>query len=154
VKEIKMSMDKTHQAHRTIDAALHMLENDEALYAGHDYHRYVSPFARLLYQHSALEDIQLYSPTELATMAQEAFQQVVNRTPGQASIRVLQPSQKAEGHTSNVTIIEIVNDDMPFLVDSVMGELQDSNLELHLVLHPILWLSRDEHGNIISFLWH
>ena len=43
-------------------------------------------------------------------------------------------------------MIEVINDNMPFLVDSVMGELQDRGLTIHLVLHPIVNVPRDGEG--------
>jgi glutamate dehydrogenase len=59
------------------------------------------------------------------------------------------PSFKTKGgKAKNLTVIEIVNDNMPFLVDSVMDELQDSKLEVHLVLHPIFIVERDENGTL------
>ena len=36
------------------------------------------------------------------------------------------------------TIVEIVNDDMPFLVDSVTAAINESGREVRLVIHPIL----------------
>ena len=39
---------------------------------------------------------------------------------------------------ASVTVIEIANDDMPFLVDSVMGELAEHRLAVRLVAHPVL----------------
>ena len=41
-------------------------------------------------------------------------------------------------------MIEIVNDDMPFLVDSVMAELTERGLDIRLVVHPILAVERDD----------
>ena len=40
-------------------------------------------------------------------------------------------------------MIEIVNDDMPFLVDSVMGELAERRLDVRLVAHPMFGVRRD-----------
>ena len=45
-------------------------------------------------------------------------------------------------------MIEIVNDDMPFLVDSVMGELTERGLAVRLVAHPILAVERDKSGKL------
>ena len=47
-----------------------------------------------------------------------------------------------------VSVIEIVTDDMPFLVDSVMAELTDRNIDIRLVVHPIVTVQRD--GKAIS----
>src|SRR5262249_3103800 len=48
------------------------------------------------------------------------------------------------------SIIEIINDDMPFLVDSVMGELNERDLDVRLVAHPVLEVTRDEEGRFIG----
>ena len=42
------------------------------------------------------------------------------------------------GWQSTHTIVEIVNDDMPFLVDSVTMEVNRHGLTLHLIVHPIV----------------
>ena len=48
----------------------------------------------------------------------------------------------------SVSVIEIVNDDMPFLVDSVMAELTERGLAPRLVVHPILAVTRDKTGKL------
>ncbi|MEO1249328.1 MAG: hypothetical protein AAFW76_05755, partial [Pseudomonadota bacterium] len=40
-------------------------------------------------------------------------------------------------HTSH-TVIEIINDDMPFLVDSVTAALNNLDLMVHLIVHPVV----------------
>ena len=56
------------------------------------------------------------------------------------------PDRKAarDGHLKSISVIEIVNDDMPFLVDSVMGELTERGLAARLIVHPILAVERDK----------
>ena len=44
--------------------------------------------------------------------------------------------------------LEIVNDDMPFLVDSVMGELQRARPRVRLVVHPVFTVERDAAGRL------
>jgi glutamate dehydrogenase len=46
------------------------------------------------------------------------------------------------------TIIEILNDDMPFLVDSVAAELGRQGMKIHQIIHPIIHLKRDKSGSI------
>jgi glutamate dehydrogenase len=50
-----------------------------------------------------------------------------------------------------VSIIEILNSDMPFLLDSVLGELTEQGFGCRLVLHPILTVERDHNGALIGF---
>ena len=60
------------------------------------------------------------------------------REPGRARVRVFNPTIEEHGWQSTHTIIEIVNDDMPFLVDSVTMEVNRHGLTLHLIVHPII----------------
>ena len=46
------------------------------------------------------------------------------------------------------TVVEIVNDDMPFLVDSVTAALNGEGVTVHLVIHPILRVARDGDGKL------
>src|SRR5215467_14398715 len=68
------------------------------------------------------------------------------REPGHARIRVFNPTLEEHGWQSTHTIIEIVNDDMPFLVDSVTMEVNRHGLTLHLLIHPIVAVERGADG--------
>ncbi|MEZ5817918.1 MAG: NAD-glutamate dehydrogenase [Hyphomicrobiaceae bacterium] len=48
------------------------------------------------------------------------------------------------------TVIEIVNDDMPFLLDSVLAEVQSRGLDVALVLHPIFKVERNDAGQLVE----
>ena len=48
-------------------------------------------------------------------------------------------------------MLEIVNDDMPFLVDSVLAELAEQGLEIRFVAHPVFTVERDGAGRLTSF---
>ena len=67
-----------------------------------------------------------------------------HREPGQAIVRVWNPPAEPEGPHSEHTVIELVNDDMPFLVDSVVSVLSDRDLEIHQVVHPQVAVARDD----------
>ncbi|HSD53622.1 MAG TPA: NAD-glutamate dehydrogenase [Burkholderiales bacterium] len=68
------------------------------------------------------------------------------REPGAPKVRVFNPSVAEHGWQSTHTVIEIVNDDMPFLVDSVTMEVNRHGLTLHLTVHPILRVNRQPQG--------
>ena len=70
------------------------------------------------------------------------------REPGRAKVRVFNPTLEEHGWQSTHTIIEIVNDDMPFLVDSVTMEANRHGLTLHLIMHPLLAVVRDADGTL------
>ncbi|MFO1067375.1 MAG: NAD-glutamate dehydrogenase [Geminicoccaceae bacterium] len=72
------------------------------------------------------------------------------RKPGEARIRVYNPDLEQHGWQSTHSVVEVVNDDMPFLVDSVGMELNRHGLSVHLIIHPVLRLRRDGKGRLVG----
>ena len=68
------------------------------------------------------------------------------REPGKTKIRVFNPVAGEHGWASRHTVVEVVNDDMPFLVDSASMEVNRQGLTLHLIVHPIFAVERDKAG--------
>ncbi|MCB2053489.1 MAG: NAD-glutamate dehydrogenase, partial [Geminicoccaceae bacterium] len=75
-----------------------------------------------------------------------------DRTPGTPKIRVYNPKIEQHGWQSTHTVVEIVNDDMPFLVDSVSNELSRHGLGIHLIIHPVLLVRRGADGKLIDIV--
>src|SRR6202051_4804825 len=67
-----------------------------------------------------------------------------------ALVRVFNPTLREHGYTSPHTVIEMVNDDMPFLVDSISVSLTQRALTLHFLTHPIFAVARDGAGTLLS----
>src|SRR5260221_228944 len=65
---------------------------------------------------------------------------------GVPAIRLFNPTVDTKGWELEHPVIEIVNDDMPFLVDSVSAELNRRERNIHLLLHPIARVRRDASG--------
>ncbi|MDQ0510442.1 NAD-glutamate dehydrogenase [Ancylobacter amanitiformis] len=105
-------------------------------------------FASRLFGRAVAEDVRLYTSHELAALALAAHDHLRRRAPGgKADIRVEAPSAAADGQRlTKVTVVEIVNDDMPFLLDSVMAALNARGLSASFVVHPILGIERDATG--------
>jgi glutamate dehydrogenase len=72
------------------------------------------------------------------------------RKPGRSSIRVFNPDKAKDGWQPGHTVVEIVNDDMPFLVDSVTAEINRRNLTVHLLIHPMIAVTRDKVGKVVD----
>ncbi len=70
------------------------------------------------------------------------------RTPGVVLARVYNPHFDSHQWQSTHTVIELVNDDMPFLVDTVSQALTRLGYALHLIVHPVLAIKRDKQGRI------
>ena len=78
------------------------------------------------------------------------FAQVRHR--GGPLIRVFNPHLEG-GHNARMahTVIEVVTEDMPFLVDSLTAELNYKGLTVHLVIHPIFEVTRNAKGKLTGF---
>src|SRR3989442_1412706 len=110
----------------------------------------IEEFARLYYAEVDPEELAAREPLELkgAAAAHLAFGRQFSA--GQAKIRAYNPVSEQHGWQSTHTAIEIVNDDMPFLVDSVTMEVNRQGLTLHLVIHPVLRALPDAKGELTS----
>ena len=96
------------------------------------------------------EDLAERQPTDLYGAALSHWNFARTRDPGSARVRVFNPSIEEHGWQSTHTIIEIVNDDMPFLVDSVAMEVNRHGLTLHLIMHPIIAVKRGADGTLVD----
>ncbi|WP_395825357.1 NAD-glutamate dehydrogenase [Collimonas sp.] len=67
---------------------------------------------------------------------------------GTPRVRMYNPRIDENGWESGHSVIEIVNDDMPFLVDSTTTEINRLGLTLHAVIHPVFRVWRDTAGQI------
>ncbi|HVO16179.1 MAG TPA: hypothetical protein VMV26_13250, partial [Alphaproteobacteria bacterium] len=103
----------------------------------------VEAFARQFYANVAPEDVIATPADDLAGSVLALWRLLRTRTPGKPTINVYNPRLDRHGWMSPHTAIEIVNDDMPFLVDSVTAELNRQDLTVHLVIHPIVEVVRD-----------
>ena len=111
----------------------------------------VRAFLAALYEHAPPADIVARSAEDLAGGALTLWRFGADRPPGQALVRVYNPATARDGWASPHTIVEIVNDDMPFLVDSVSAAINDRGRVVQLVIHPVIAVSRNEAGRVAGF---
>ncbi|WP_310621833.1 NAD-glutamate dehydrogenase [Flexibacterium corallicola] len=108
-------------------------------------------FAADFYAHGDAEDLLEYTASELAYLAGEAWRDFADHPLGTHKIRVFNPeSVKGSDNLEDITVVEIVNDNLRFLVASVLGELQDKGIDYRLVLHPQFVVDRNESGLLLS----
>lgn len=102
----------------------------------------------------AEEDLAQYSPEQLATSALGHLRRGAVRKRSQALVRVFNPDRARDGWSSTHTVVEVIVDDMPFLVDSVTMVLTHAALTIHLMVHPVLIADRDAQGRLRSISAH
>ncbi|WP_374440218.1 NAD-glutamate dehydrogenase [Stella sp.] len=100
-------------------------------------------FVRLFAQNVAPDEVAAFAAEDLYGAALSLLAFAGRRAPGTAEVRVFSPRADADGWSCRHTVVEIVNDDMPFLVDSIAAELQRQELGIHLLVHPVVAVERD-----------
>jgi len=107
-----------------------------------------SSFVQQLYAELAGADLATRSADDSYGAALALWRLAEQRQPGQPIVRVYNPDFEQSGWQSTHTVVEIVTDDIPFLVDSVRMALNAQGLTIHLVVHPVLRLIRTPTGEV------
>ncbi len=103
-------------------------------------------FLRQLLAHVSSRDLEARLPEALAAAARDLWVRGAQRRPGKPKIAAGNPPGAAH------SVLEIVNDDMPFLVDSVTAAINRQGFSVHLVVHPVLSVRRDRIGRLVGLL--
>ena len=101
-------------------------------------------FAAAFYRRMDAEEFASRSPAGWAQLALDMLEFARSRRRGKANIRLVNPADSAH------TFLQIVNDDMPFLVDSVTMALADAGIGVHVLGHPVIRMARDKAGKLIK----
>ena len=91
------------------------------------------------------EDLAGYRPTVLARAATLAEKAVLSHRKGESVISIV-TDPKLVRNGRPLTAITVVNDNMPFLFDSVLGEIADHSGEPTLVAHPVIHVVHGRKG--------
>jgi glutamate dehydrogenase len=108
-------------------------------------------FVAALFAHAVPEDLMRYDPRQLAELAADAWTLLAVRKPGVPKVRLETPELPGHERLRADSVLEIVNDDMPFLVDSVLAELAERGIDVRFVVHPVLTVERDDTGRLTAF---
>ncbi len=93
-------------------------------------------------------DLVQRSPADLAGAALAQLALGRSRASGRSLVRVFNPDPARDGFASAHSVIMVVTDDMPFLVDSLSMVCTQSGLAVHLLAHPVLSVVRDRRGRL------
>lgn len=115
----------------------------------------LAAFARSLFSGLSRTDLAARTPDDLVACARSLWDFAATRAPGTAKLRVLRPDPAQSAWLGTPILVEIVNDDMPFLVDTVTSALSTgrlaADLTVDLILHPIVRVTRDAKGNRTAY---
>ena len=110
----------------------------------------IAQFIRAYYRGMPEEDLTAMTAPDLYGAALTHWNLATQRKTGCPKIRVYNPQPEQHGWQSSHTIVDVVTDDAPFLVDSLSMALNTRGLPRHLVLHPILFVQRDEESRLLG----
>ncbi len=103
-------------------------------------------FIRQYFKGLPANDIENIGPDDLTGCALTHWQLAKKRTQTEVLIRVFNPEQEKHGWQSSHTIVQIVSPNLAFLVDSMTMALNQLGLTIHLTIHPLINIIRDENG--------
>jgi glutamate dehydrogenase len=110
-------------------------------------HDEVEALLRAYYRHVAPEDLVDRSDVDVYGALASHYKLAGNRPQGTAQVRAFTPTLSEHGWSANGhSVVEVVIDDMPFLVDSLTMELSRQLRDVHLVIHPNFDVERDITG--------
>ncbi|MEV5510535.1 NAD-glutamate dehydrogenase [Streptomyces orinoci] len=112
----------------------------------------LTAYLQRYYLHTAPEDLVGRDPVDVFGAALSHYRLGEQRPQGTANVRVHTPTVEENGWTCSHSVVEVVTDDMPFLVDSVTNELSRQNRGIHLVIHPQVVVRRDVTGRLLEVL--
>ena len=81
------------------------------------------------------EDLVSIEPQALAAAVKLTAKSLATHSKGKSLVEVTSSTSE---NGDAVTIVSIVNEDMPFLFDSVLGQINDSVDDVRMVVHPVL----------------
>ena len=105
-------------------------------------------FVQEFYAALPAENLAATGQETLFAVAMAQWRFVQERVPGATKIRVYNPNSKIDGWQSPYTVVAMLNDDMPFIIDSAIAYLTAQHLAVHRLIHPVLRIGRDDQGNL------
>jgi glutamate dehydrogenase len=95
-------------------------------------------FFEALYRGAAPDDINRYAPDSLVALARMVHARVVAHRPGASDVTLFCARDEDKAYAENDYVLVAVNDDKPFLFDSLIADISAGGGRLRAVFHPIV----------------
>jgi glutamate dehydrogenase len=109
----------------------------------------LAEFCRLYFRHTPAEDLATVSPEQLLIAVRSHRELAEQRSQGRPGLRI---REAAAGLGSRSVVVEIVTDDMPFLVESVLAGISRAGAFVRRAIHPIVVVRRTVTGALEDVL--
>ena len=107
-------------------------------------------FLKIFYLQNQIEDFQNSTIESLYNFALSAFNNLLIRKNKEIKVKSFNPSIKKDGFETTYSLVEIISQDMPFLVDSTVAYLDKQGIKVKNITHPIYSVVRDGENKIKS----
>lgn len=111
-------------------------------------------FLRIFYLQNKERDFgEYYSPKEMLEYALLSFKIFVEKKPQELKVTIndiSEPQEQESEYNPSLVIINITNDDKPFLVDSIIAYFDKTSTGIKNIMHPILHTIRDVDGKLLE----
>jgi glutamate dehydrogenase len=108
-------------------------------------------FLRLYYRQVVPEDLVGRDAADIGGPAMAHKVLGEERPQGRAKVRAFTPTVEENGWDPGHSVVQVVTDDMPYLIDSITMELTRHELGVHLIVHPMIGVDRDVTGRLKAF---
>ncbi len=105
-------------------------------------------FASTFFARMHPQEVAMVDESHAAYVMQGVTDFIATRKPGRPKIRISSPDPRKAGFVHQRLIVEVLGDDMPFLVDSLTAEIKRQGFIIHETMHPILHVERDSKGKL------
>lgn len=110
-------------------------------------------FVRSYYRSVAIEELEARSIEDLLGIVFSHWVSLAERKPGEVKLDVYNPTIESHGWESKHTVIQLTQDDMPFLIDTMVMELNRLGINMHFILHTSYFrVVRDVAGKVTQVL--
>jgi glutamate dehydrogenase len=139
-----MSVDATDRRISSQDL-LEAAKQFPSLRTGEQFEPTAEAFIVQIAEDATEDDVQGLTPKDLAALADGFWRWTSQKHADAQDIRLIEGKGEG-GRPLGRDILEICGPDMPFLVDSVMGEIGAQGVEVRAMFHPIVQVARDRDG--------
>ena len=117
---------------------------------GKDSARPAADLSKSLFSGALPEDLENETADNLFGLAAASWSFIRNRAADEPLVRAYNPDIEKDGWHSPHTVVEALNTNSPFLLDSTVAALNRLDLTIHLVLHPVVHVERDSEGRVTA----
>lgn len=107
-------------------------------------------FIQTFYLKAPPEDVRQLDTATIIGAAQSQLSLANERKKDEVAIRIYCPAQDEKNWPLERTVIDIVQDDRSFLIDSVVAEIVRQNYHILMLIHPILHVEAAKDGSVKS----